>query len=342
MAVRGDGARWSWTTHVTPPLTGASLRLVNLDTDAAPVDAWLGDEPWRWACRRTCPRPGSTSGRDPHADHERARTTGSRCSRARTSYSGDGSAVTAFMVPTEERAVWFLADDASPAIAPDASASPGPSIVAGTVDRPATVDRPEPRSTADPDALAWRVLPVYECELMIAFTTDVESTSTRLTGSAGSGACLTTGRAGAVPLPRDARGDPLSGWALGPDGWTCVRHLAGDFDTSVSGLTIRSAGAGRAAAAACGAFGCDPAVGARTGRFIAYGSSAGVASRTQPPSTMVPRARPRAPTTGGSGRRATPNAAGSRPAMGDAMCRGAPRTGRSGWASHGRGRATRW
>ena len=114
---------------------------------------------------------------------------------------------------------------------------------------------------------------MYECELEVAFVTEGEHTGTRPTGTA------------EVQVPASLRGgvalfhapvmperDPLTGWALGPDGWSCVRHLGADFDVMASGLTIRSAGAGRAAATRCNGFGCPPAVGSSTGRYVAYGS----------------------------------------------------------------------
>ncbi len=178
------------------------------------------------------------------------------------------------MVPTSERAVWFLADDGAGVVVPGASPSGAPTSspsVQPRSSRLAPVASPE--ASSGPDALEWRTLPVYECDLQIAFVTEGEHTDTRPTGSA------------EVQVPASLRGgvalfhfpvmperDPLTGWALGPDGWSCVRHLGADFDTMASGLTIRSAGAGRAAAARCNGFGCPPAVGSNTGRFIAYGS----------------------------------------------------------------------
>ena len=163
--------------------------------------------------------------------------------------------------------MWFLASDRT--------GGGRPGVLA--IDRAGSSPdvRPVPRPSHRPTRTRWSggPLPVYECDLQIAFVTDGEHTGTRPTGSA------------EVQVPASLRGglalfhapvmperDPLTGWALGPDGWSCVRHLGADFDTMASGLTIRSAGAGRAAAASCNGFGCPPAVGSDTGRFIAYGS----------------------------------------------------------------------
>ena len=114
---------------------------------------------------------------------------------------------------------------------------------------------------------------MYECDLQIAFVTDGEHTGTRRTGTAEVQVPVSL-RSGLALFhaPVMPERDPLTGWTLGPDGWTCVRHLGADFDTMVSGLTIRSPAAARAAASGCGAFGCAPAVGSSAGRFIAYGS----------------------------------------------------------------------
>lgn len=256
-AIRGDGSVTVLDDTTLPPTTGATLRLVNLDTDAGPVDAWLGDRPLSLGLS---PEFASFRFEIPAGTH--TLTTNAPGDRLSLYASEDvvldeGSATTAFMVPTDERAVWFLATDGA-AVAID----PEPSLV------------PHRSPTSDPDALTWRTLPVYECELLILFTTDGETSSTRRTGSAR--VRVPASLRGGLALyhsPVERQNDPLSGWSLGPDGWTCVRYLAGDFDAAVSGLTIRSASAGRAAAADCGAFGCDPTVGARTGRFIAYGSS---------------------------------------------------------------------
>ena len=171
------------------------------------------------------------------------------------------------MVPTAERAAWFLATDATTTVAPGASPSAGPAA------SPDLSPGPSLEPSSDPDVLEWRTLPVYECDLQVAFVTEGESTGTRRTGSA------------EVRVPASLRGglalyhspvmperDPLTGWTLGPDGWTCVRSLGADFDTMASGLTIRSQAAARIAAARCGGFGCAPAVGSDSGRFIAYGS----------------------------------------------------------------------
>ncbi len=42
-AVRGDSSVMVLDDTTVPPAAGASLRLVDLDTDAGPVDAWVGD-----------------------------------------------------------------------------------------------------------------------------------------------------------------------------------------------------------------------------------------------------------------------------------------------------------
>ena len=263
VAIRGDGSAVVLDDATVPPSTGASLRLVDLDTGAGPVDAWLGDR--QLALGLSPVFPSSRFVVDAGTQTLTTNAPGDRLSlfASEDITVADGTALTAYMVPTSERAAWFLAADAAAAITPDASPStdPGSSPTLG------------PPPSTDPDALEWRTLPVYECDLQIAFVTEGENTGTRRTGSAEVQvpASLRNGLA-LFHAPVMPERDPGTGWALGPDGWTCVRHLGADFDTMVSGLTIRSQGAGRAAAATCGAFGCRPAVGSDTGRYIAYGS----------------------------------------------------------------------
>ena len=267
-AVRGDGSVMVLDDTIVAPATGASLRLVDLDTDAGPVDAWIGDR--QLALGLSPVFPSSRFLVDAGTQSLTTNAPGDRLSlfASEDITLAPGSATTAYMVPTSERAAWFLASDGTIGAAPTASPSAAPAS------SPDGAPAASPDLSSDPDALEWRTLPVYECDLQIAFVTDGEHTGTRSTGRAQVQvpASLRDGVA-LFHSPVMPERDPLTGWALGPDGWSCVRHLGADFDTMGSGLTIRSAGAGRSAAASCNGFGCSPEVGSSTGRFIAYGST---------------------------------------------------------------------
>ena len=250
LAVAGDGSSMVLDDATVPPAIGASLRVVNLDTDAGPVDAWLGARPLALglppeAASMRFAVPAGTDDADHQCHGRPAVTVRERGRRTRR---------------------WFRdhrvhgADQRTGCLVPGRRREHD--------GRTRSIPRRGPRRArvADPAGLRVRTDdPVHDRWRDILDPADGKRP--------GPGAGIPAWRAGPLPLSRDDRGRSLTGWSLGPDGWTCVRHLAGDFDAFASGLTIRSAGAGRAAAADCGAFRCDPAVGARSGRFIAYGSS---------------------------------------------------------------------
>ena len=302
LAVAGDGSSMVLDDATVPPAIGASLRVVNLDTDAGPVDAWLGARPLALglppeAASMRFVVPAGTDTLTTNAPGDRLSLFASEDVAL-----ADGSAITAFMVPTSERAVWFLAVDASL----DGRTRSGP-------------------QRSDPDALAWRTLPVYECELMVLFTTDGETSSTRRTGSARvrvpaslrGGLALyhypvTTGGRSADGLGPGAR------WLdLRPPSGRRLRRLRQRPDHPLRRRGSGGRGRLRRRSGVTLRWELDPAGSSRTDR------AAAVASRTQPPSTTAFRARPRAPTTGATDRRATRSAAGSPRATADAMCPGA-------------------
>ena len=276
LAVRGDGTAMVIDDTALPPATGASLRLVNLDTDAGPVDAWLGDRPL--ALGLSSDFPSSRFPVDAGSATLTSNSPGDRLSlfASEDVVLGEGTVTTAFMVPTADRAVWFLASDGAsepdvtPSASPAASASPTPSTSPAPSATPTARPTPRPTPTLTPttrpstasDALEWRSLPVYECGLSIAFGGDDRPSVTRPFGAAAARIPASARRGLALfHYPVVADYDSTTGWALGPDGWTCDRFLLGDVDGSRSTLAIHSAGS------------TQPAIGSRGGRYIAYATT---------------------------------------------------------------------